>query len=70
MKLIRLAIIAGLLITFALTIAIYPTIPDKVVSHWNAAGQADGYMSKFWGLWPDSPYHDWLCRAVRRSSPH
>ena len=50
MKLIRLAIIAGLLITFALTIAVYPTVPDKVVSHWNAAGQADGYMSKFWGL--------------------
>jgi len=50
MKLIRFAIIAGLLITFALTIAIYPTIPDKVVSHWNAAGQANGTMSKFWGL--------------------
>ena len=50
MKLIRLAIIAGLLITFALTIAVYPTVPDKVVSHWNAAGQADGYMSKLWGL--------------------
>jgi uncharacterized membrane protein len=50
MKLIRLAIIAGLLITFALTIAVYPTMPDKVVSHWNAAGQVDGHMSKLWGL--------------------
>ena len=50
MKLIRLAIIAALLVTFVLTIAIYPTAPDRVVSHWNAAGQADGYMSKFWGL--------------------
>jgi len=50
MKLIRLAIIAGLLITFALTIAVYPTVPDKVVSHWNAAGQADGSMPKLWGL--------------------
>jgi uncharacterized membrane protein len=49
-NLIRLAIIAGLIITFTLTIAIYPTVPDRVVSHWNAAGQADGYMSKFWGL--------------------
>jgi uncharacterized membrane protein len=49
-NLIRLAIIAGLIITFSLTIAIYPTVPDRVVSHWNAAGQADGYMSKFWGL--------------------
>jgi uncharacterized membrane protein len=50
MKLIRYAIIAGLIITFILTIAIYPTVPDSVVSHWNAAGEADGYMSKFWGL--------------------
>jgi uncharacterized membrane protein len=49
-KLIRIAIIAGLLVTFILTIAIYPTVPDRVVSHWNAAGQADGYMSKIWGL--------------------
>jgi len=49
-KLIWYAIIAGLLITFILTIAIYPTVPDRVVSHWNAAGQANGTMSKFWGL--------------------
>ena len=50
MKLIRLAIIAGLILTCLITIAVYPTLPDRVVSHWNAAGQADGYMSKFWGL--------------------
>jgi uncharacterized membrane protein len=50
MKLIRLAIIAGLLITVAFTIAVYPTVPEKVVSHWNAAGHADGSMPKFWGL--------------------
>lgn len=50
MKLIRLAIIAGLLITFIITLASYPTVPDRVVSHWNAAGEADGFMPKFWGL--------------------
>jgi uncharacterized membrane protein len=50
MKFIRLAIIAGLIITCLITIAVYPTLPDRVVSHWNAAGQADGYMPKFWGL--------------------
>jgi len=49
-KLIRVAIIAGLLITLILTIVIYPTVPDRVVSHWNAAGQADGFTSKIWGL--------------------
>lgn len=50
MKLIRYAIIAGLLITFIITLITSPTVPDQVVSHWNAAGQADGYMAKFWGL--------------------
>jgi uncharacterized membrane protein len=49
-NLIRGAIIAGLIFTFIITIATYSTAPDRVVSHWNAAGQADGYMSKFWGL--------------------
>jgi len=50
MKLIRLGIIAGLLVTFIITIAMYPSMPDLVPSHWNAAGQVNGYMSKFWGL--------------------
>ncbi len=50
MKLIRVAIIAGLLITFIITLVAYPSAPDRVVSHWNAAGEADGYMSKLQGL--------------------
>jgi uncharacterized membrane protein len=27
----------------------YPQLPDRVASHWNAAGEVNGYMSKFWG---------------------
>jgi len=50
MKFIRLAIIVGLIFMFVMTIFFYPALPDRVVSHWNAAGQADGYISKFWGL--------------------
>jgi uncharacterized membrane protein len=50
MNLIRYAIIAGLIITFIITIDVYPALPDHVVSHWNAAGQADGYLEKPWGL--------------------
>jgi uncharacterized membrane protein len=49
-NLIRYAIFFCIVIAFILTIAIYPAIPELVVSHWNAAGQPDGYMSKFWGL--------------------
>jgi uncharacterized membrane protein len=25
-------------------------MPDKMASHWDAQGQVNGYMSKFWGL--------------------
>jgi len=25
-------------------------MPEKIASHWNAQGQVDGYISKFWGL--------------------
>jgi uncharacterized membrane protein len=30
-------------------IFIYPKMPDQVVSHWDSAGNADGYMGRFWG---------------------
>ena len=46
--LIIIAIIVVLL--FAVSAFFYPQLPDKLASHWNAAGQADGYSSKFWGL--------------------
>ncbi|RLG13335.1 MAG: hypothetical protein DRN66_04360 [Candidatus Nanohalarchaeota archaeon] len=39
-----------LLISFAVGICIYPQMPDKMASHWNAQGEVDGYMSKFWGV--------------------
>ena len=50
MKLIRPAIALVLIITAALTIVAYPVMPDVVASHWNAAGELDGTMQKFWGL--------------------
>jgi uncharacterized membrane protein len=28
-----------------------PQFPDPMPSHWNAAGEVDGYTSKFWGIW-------------------
>lgn len=28
----------------------YPQLPEQMASHWNAAGQVDGYMDKFWGI--------------------
>ncbi|PKN90624.1 MAG: hypothetical protein CVU44_23005 [Chloroflexi bacterium HGW-Chloroflexi-6] len=31
-------------------LALYAQLPDPMPSHWNAAGEIDGYMSKFWGV--------------------
>ena len=28
----------------------YNKIPDKIASHWNVAGEVNGYMCKFWGI--------------------
>ncbi len=35
---------------FAIGAYFYPQMPANMASHWNANGQVDGYMSKFWGL--------------------
>ena len=39
---IALAVIGGMIV--------YPMLPDQIASHWNAAGQVDDYMPKFWGV--------------------
>lgn len=31
-------------------LALYSQLPDPMPSHWNAAGQVDDYMPKFWGI--------------------
>ena len=36
--------------SFVIGAAFYPYMPALVVSHWNAAGQPNGYMSRLWGV--------------------
>lgn len=38
------------LASFGAAFYFYQIMPEIVASHWNARGQVDGYMSKFWGL--------------------
>ena len=46
-----MVIVLGIiLISFIIGVYLYPKMPDKMASHWNAKGEVDGYMSKFWGL--------------------
>lgn len=35
--------------TFIISVYFYPEMPEKMASHWNARGEVDGYMSRFWG---------------------
>ena len=52
MRLRKSEIIAILLLLLSLAIAIYfnPRLPQRIPSHWNAAGEVDDYASKFVGL--------------------
>jgi uncharacterized membrane protein len=38
------------LLSVLIGIVLYPSMPDMMASHWNAAGEVNGTMPKFWGL--------------------
>lgn len=50
MKKTDLLCVGIIVLSFALAAYFYPQMPERIASHWNAAGQADGYMNKLWGL--------------------
>ncbi len=52
MKLNKLVITIGALVLmfFILARVFYPLMPEVMASHWNAKGEADGMISRFWGL--------------------
>lgn len=50
----KTSMILGLIaigIFFAVTMYLYPGLPDPMPSHWNASGEVDGYMAKPWGAY-------------------
>lgn len=50
MRRVEKLILAVIAVSFVIGIALYPEMPELMASHWNAAGEVDGYMPKFWGL--------------------
>ena len=50
MKPIQIISLFVILISFVIGADLYSQMPDMMASHWNAQGDVNGYMSKFWGL--------------------
>jgi len=45
-------IVIGIIIAIAFIAGayFYPQLPSRIASHWDSAGQVNGYMNKFWGI--------------------
>ena len=50
MKKSEIIILGIILLSFIIGIYFYPSVPEKMVSHWNAQGKVDDYVSKLLGL--------------------
>lgn len=50
MKKANIAILIIIIFSFIIAIYLYPQMPDRMASHWNANGEVDSYMPKFWAL--------------------
>jgi uncharacterized membrane protein len=50
MKIVDIAIILVILVSFGIGIYLYPSMPEQMASHWGAAGQVNGYMDRFWAI--------------------
>jgi len=50
MRKTELFILIAVIISFIIGIYLYPQMPEQMASHWNAQGNVDDYISKFWGV--------------------
>ncbi|MDD5098269.1 MAG: DUF1648 domain-containing protein [Candidatus Pacebacteria bacterium] len=50
MKKTQIIVLIILAISIMVSLYLYPIMPENMASHWNIYGDADGYMSKFWGV--------------------
>ena len=51
------------------TAALYPQLPERMVTHWSASGEANGWSGRFWGAWL-MPLMMALMLVVLRAVPH
>ena len=46
----EILIVGMALLSLAIGIYYYPQMPEKMASHWNARGEVDDYLPRFWGV--------------------
>ncbi len=44
------AVLAVVVLSLIAGAWLYPKMPERMASHWNAKDQVDGYMPRFWGV--------------------
>lgn len=49
MKRLEWSVLGAVGVMFLTGVAFYPYLPESVASHWNAAGEVNGYMPRGWG---------------------
>ncbi len=50
MKKSEIAALMIVLLSFAISIYLFPLMPEQLASHWNALGEVNGYMPKLYGM--------------------
>lgn len=50
MKAVKIISWGIIIASFILAIALYPSMPSMMASHWNSSGEVDDYLPKAWGL--------------------
>jgi len=46
----EIIVLVLILVSIIVGILLYDKMPDRMASHWDAGGEVNGYMGKFWGL--------------------
>jgi uncharacterized membrane protein len=50
MKTSRITLIMLLVAFYAIALALFSRMPEPMATHWNAQGDVNGYISRFWGM--------------------
>jgi len=61
--------VAVILLSFIVSAYFYPSMPDRMASHWDAQGEVNGYMPKFWALFWCLRFLQW-CFCFCRNTAH